>query len=125
MKSAPTAALIWLALSQCALAGSLASVSPKGHYALGNAACKAKDYFATLTETTLDLPTYSCTGVSYDQTESRGGHVNYHVTAKSCAGEETGQPRADAFALAIEGDALQILWRDGTKSAKLARCPVK
>ena len=125
MRSAFASALLSLALSQSALAGSLANISPKGRYALAEAGCKAKDYFATLTETTLDLPTYSCKGVSYDQTESKGGQATYQVTAKACAGEEMGKPRADAFALTIEGDVLQILWRDGTKSAKLARCPVK
>jgi hypothetical protein len=114
-----------LVLVAAALAGSLQGVLPTGRYALDMASCKAKDYFATLTETALALPTFSCKGVEYDQTEDKGGRQTYAVTAKACMGEESDKPRPDKFGLVVENDALQILWADGTKSAKLPRCPRK
>jgi hypothetical protein len=118
------AVVIVVAFAPPVLAGSLESVSPAGRYALTAADCKAGDIFATVTERLLALPTYACKGVEYDQTESKGGRALYSVTAKSCVGEE-GRAKPDRFTLAVESETLQILWSDGTKSARLARCGAK
>jgi hypothetical protein len=104
-----------------AWAGSLDGASPAGRYALSDAECKADDVFATLTAKTLTLPTYACKGVAYDQTESKGGRALYAVAAKSCGGEE-GPSKPDKFKIVVEGDTLQFLWANGTKSAQLVRC---
>jgi hypothetical protein len=121
---AATRALLLALMTAPAAAGSLDSLSPAGRYALSPADCTGGEIFATLTETTLALPTYACTGVDYDQAENKGGRALYAVTAKSCAGEE-GRPKPDKFSLVAEGASLRILWRDGTKSALLTRCAAR
>ncbi|WP_018264621.1 hypothetical protein [Methylosinus sp. LW4] len=115
-------ALAILLFAGAAQAGSLDAHSPIGRYALDAASCKAKDYFATLEETKLTLPTYSCEGVEYDETENKGGRALFSVTARACSGEEGGKPHRDAFKLTLEGGVLRFLWSDGTKSAGLVRC---
>ncbi|WP_330082624.1 hypothetical protein [Methylocystis iwaonis] len=105
-----------------ALAASAGKDSPVGRYALDGAACKAKDYFVTLTDDAVTLPTLGCKGVSYDQTENKGGRAVYAVTARSCLGEEPGQPRKESFTLVLDAAGLQILWADGAKSAVFMRC---
>ncbi|TLG73984.1 hypothetical protein [Methylocystis sp. B8] len=112
-----------LALSAApAIAASVNKDSPAGRYALDAAACKAKDYFATITESEAVLPTFSCKGVDYDQTENKGGRALYKATAKSCVGEESNEPHKDSFTLIVDSAGLQILWADGTKSAVFTRC---
>jgi len=112
-----------LALSAApALAASVNKDSPAGRYALDAAACKAKDYFVTITESETVLPTFSCKGVDYDQTENKGGRAIYKATAKSCMGEESVKPRQETFTLIVDAVGLQILWADGTKSAVFPRC---
>lgn len=114
-----------LLLAGAALAGSLDSLSPAGRYALDAKDCKAKDYFATLTETMIILPTYACKGVDYDQTEKKSGRAVFAVRAKSCVGEETAKPAPDEFSLSLEDDILQFTWKDGSQSAQLRRCPAR
>jgi hypothetical protein len=105
-----------------ALAASVTKDSPTGRYALDSAACKAKDYFVTITESEAVLPTFSCKGVDYDQTENKGGRAIYKATAQSCIGEESVKPRKEAFTLITDSAGLQIFWADGTKSAVFTRC---
>ena len=114
--------LAFLLLAGAAQGGSLDAHSPLGRYALDAASCKAKDYFATLDEKRLTLPTYGCQGVDYDETENKGGRALFAVTARACSGEEDAKPHRDAFQMTLENGALQFLWKDGTKSAKLVRC---
>jgi hypothetical protein len=105
-----------------ALAASVDKDSPVGRYALDAAACKAKDYFVTLTETEARLPTFGCKGVDYDQTENKGGRAVYKATATSCVGEESAKSRKETFTLVLDAAGLRILWADGTKSAVFTRC---
>ncbi|PWB81047.1 MAG: hypothetical protein C3F11_16255 [Methylocystaceae bacterium] len=116
-------AAVLLPVAAAALAGSLDGLTPAGRYALDAAGCKVKDYFATLTETAIVLPTFSCEGVAFDQTEKRAGRAVFIARAKACVGEETLKAAPDAFSLALEDGVLQFSWKDGTKSAKLRRCP--
>lgn len=112
-----------LFLSGAAAAASLDALSPAGRYALDAAGCKAKDYFATLGETKITLPTYSCEGVDYDQTEKRGGRAVYVVHAKACVGEEAQKAAPAEFSLTLEDGVLQFHWKDGSMSARLRHCP--
>ena len=96
--------------------------SLSGRYGLDAAACKAKDYFATLTETSIDLPTYSCTGVSFDQVEARGGTETYQVTATACTGEMAAKGKSDRFLIVRSKGTIRIHWGDGTRGAELLRC---
>ncbi len=117
--------LLYLALAAALGSTDLAAAGngpPAGRYALDNAACKAEDYFVTLSEDAITLPTLGCKGVSYDQTENKAGRAVYAVTARSCLGEEPGQPRKESFTLVLEAPGLRILWADGTKSAVFTRC---
>lgn len=106
-------------------AASLDGLSPAGRYALDAKSCKAKDYFATLTASTIVLPTYSCEGVDYDQIEKSSGRAVFVVRADSCFGEESAKPTADEFSLTLEDGVLQFTWKDGSKSAKLRRCATR
>jgi hypothetical protein len=108
-----------------ALAASSDKDTPAGRYASDASACKAKDYFVTITASETILPTFSCKGVSYDQTENKGGRAVYKAEAKSCMGEESAKPRKERFTLVVDSAGLQILWADGTKSAVFARCAEK
>jgi len=114
--------LAFVLLAGAAQAGSLEAHSPLGRYALNEASCKAKDYFATLEATRLTLPTYGCEDVDYDETENKGGRALFAVKARACSSEEDAKPHRDAFQMTLENGALQFLWKDGTKSAKLVRC---
>jgi hypothetical protein len=115
-------AVILALISAPALAASLGKESPVGRYALDAAACKAKDYFVTLTESEAMLPTFSCKGVDYDQTENKGGRAVYQASAKACVGEESMKPRKETFTLVVDAAGLQIIWADGSKSAVFTRC---
>jgi hypothetical protein len=115
-------ALILALVSAPALAASVDKDSPLGRYSLDAAACKAKDYFVTLTENEAVLPTFSCKGVDYDQSENKGGRAIYKASAKSCVGEESNEPRKETFTLVVDAAGLQILWADGSKSAVFTRC---
>ncbi|MGD9659222.1 MAG: hypothetical protein AB7U61_16560 [Methylocystis sp.] len=114
--------LILALTSAPSFAASVGKDSPAGRYALDLAACKAKDYFVTLTESEAALPTFSCKGVDYDQTENNSGRAVYKATAKACIGEESNKPREKAFTLIVDAAGLQILWADGAKSAVFTRC---
>lgn len=114
-----------LSTASAARAGSLDGLSPIGRYAVDAKSCKAKNYFATLTASTIVLPTYSCEGVDYDQTEKTGARAVFAVRAKSCLGEESSKPSADEFSLTLDDGVLQFTWKDGSKSAKLRRCAAR
>ena len=116
-------ALVLIAgLSGSACAASLEGASSAGRCALDAGACKAKDYFLTITDTTFVLQTYSCKGVAYDQSENKGGRALYAVTAKACVGEDSNTAKPDSFKLVADSGTMQILWRDGTKSGRMIRC---
>lgn len=93
-------------------AGPLDNVSPAGRYATDKKGCAEKDYFLTLTDRRMDLPTYSCEGLAIDQSENKGGRAVYRVKAKSCVGED-GKRSPDAFGLETKDGALRILWKEG------------
>jgi hypothetical protein len=108
-----------------ALAASSDKDTPAGRYASDASACKAKDYFVTITASETILPTFSCKGVAYDQIENKGGRAVYEAEAKSCMGEESTKPREERFTLVVDAAGMQILWADGTKSAVFTRCAEK
>jgi hypothetical protein len=108
-----------------AFAASIDKDTPAGRYATDASACKAKDYFVTITASEAILPTFSCKGVSYDQTENKGGRAVYKASAAACMGEESVKPRKESFSLVVDAAGLRILWADGTKSAVFTRCPGK
>jgi hypothetical protein len=108
-----------------AFAASAQKDAPSGRFALDGASCKAKDYFVTLSETEAVLPTFSCKDVSYDQTENKDGRATYAVTAKSCVGEDSPEPREEKFTLVVDGKGAQITWSDKSKSALFLRCADK
>ena len=103
------------------MAASVDMALPKGEYALSKAEC-GSEIFAKLAPKRIDFLTYSCTKVTYDQTESSSGKVSYDVKSPSCQGEEDTKAHADHFKLVLENDTLQVLWADGTKSGKAVLC---
>jgi len=105
-----------------AMAQSARAPSLNGRYAFGPAECKAKDYFATIKETSFDLPVYSCKGVTYDQIESRGGLDTYRVTAKSCVGEMAVKGKPNTLTILREKGSIRFRWADGSTGAPLVRC---
>lgn len=113
--------LLAVCVAAPAFAASVENVTPTGKYALKKADC-GNELFVTLTPKRVDFLTYSCDKVAYDQTENKGGKVTYAVTSKACIGEEDTKPKADHFTLVLENDTLQVLWADGTKSAKAVLC---
>ncbi|MFO1102423.1 MAG: hypothetical protein U1E20_05905 [Methylocystis sp.] len=115
-------AVILALMSAPALAASVGKDSPIGRYALDAAACTAKDYFVTLTENEAVLPTFSCKGVDYDQTENKGARAIYKANATSCVGEESMKPHKETFTLIVDAAGQQIVWADATKSAVFTRC---
>ncbi len=117
-----TLALIFGAMAAPALAASVDKDSPAGRYALDASACKAQEFFVTITASETVLPTFNCKGVTYDQTESTGGRSVYKVTAKSCVSEESSKARKESFTVVVDAAGLQILWSNGTKSAVFTRC---
>lgn len=94
----------------------------EGRYALHREACAANDIFLTLRGDRMDLPVFSCTGLSVTPRKAAGGdRAVWDVTGTRCEGEE-GQPGPQRFALEARGTALRILWPNGDKSAPLLRC---
>lgn len=93
----------------------------EGRYALHREACAAKDIFLTLRGDKMDLPVFSCEGLSFKPRKSVGDSTTWDVAAKRCEGEE-GQPGPQKFALQARGTSLRILWPNGDKSAPLMRC---
>ena len=110
-----------ICVSSMAMAASVEMTSPKGEYALTKAEC-GSEIFAKLAPKRVDFLTYSCTKVTYDQTESSGGKISYDVKSPSCQGEEDTKAHADHFKLVLENDSLQVFWADGTKSGKAILC---
>lgn len=111
-----------VALRPALAAGEQAPRPPAGRYALHAEACKANDIFMTLAADKLDLPVFSCTGLDFRPAGSGpGDRAIWDVTGKRCQGEEnaTGPQR---FRIEASGTALRIHWKDGSKSAPLARC---
>lgn len=98
-------------------------ITPNGRYASDSAGCKAKDYFVTITKTETILPTFSCKKVQYDQSENAGARAVYKANSSQCYGEESTKPRKESFTVVVDAAGLQILWKDGTKSAVFTRCP--
>jgi hypothetical protein len=115
-------AIVAMCAAGAAHAMSATKDSPNGRYATDAASCKAKDYFVTITGKETVLPTFSCKKVDYDQIENKGGRAVYEATSKQCYGEGSVKPRKESFTLVIDGAGLQILWKDGTKSAVFTRC---
>ena len=95
-----------------------------GRYAFDAAECKAKDYFATIRETSFDLPVYSCKGVTYDQIESSGGLETYRVTAKSCVGEMAVKGKPNTLSILREKGKIRFRWADGSTGEPMMRCGV-
>lgn len=94
-----------------------------GRYALSLAECRAGDIFLTLGKDRLDLPVMSCMGLAFTPEPAGGGDVaRWQVAARQCNAEGGGKPGPQRFRLEARGTSLQILWADGTKSARMARC---
>jgi hypothetical protein len=92
-----------------------------GRYALDLPACRAGDNFLTLGPDRLDLPVFSCQGLTFTPETAAGDRVLWSVSARRCEGEE-GAPGPRRFRIEANGATLRILWPDGTKSAPLRRC---
>ncbi len=92
-----------------------------GRYALDLPACRAGDNFLTLGPDRLDLPVFSCQGLTFTPETAAGDRVLWSVSARRCEGEE-GAPGPRRFRIEASGATLRILWPDGTKSAPLRRC---
>lgn len=95
---------------------------PEGRYALDAQSCRIKDYFVTLTKDRLDLPVFSCIGLSYNQTRSSGGVTGWQVDGKRCQGEHAGSPGPKRFQLESSATSLRIFWPDGSRSAAFVKC---
>lgn len=95
---------------------------PEGRYALDAASCRAKDYFATLTKDRLDLPVFSCVGLSFSQTRASGGVSAWQVDGKRCQGEHAGSPGPKRFQMESSDTVLRIFWPDGSRSAAFLKC---
>lgn len=95
---------------------------PEGRYALDAASCRIKDYFVTLTKDRLDLPVFSCIGLSYNQTRASGGVTAWQVDGKRCQGEHAGTPGPKRFQIESSATSLRIFWPDGSRSAAFLKC---
>lgn len=115
------APLLLSLLAAPALAQQPAARPLEGRYALHREACAANDIFLTFRGDRMDLPVFSCEGLSFKPRKSAGDSAIWDVTAKRCEGEE-GQPGPQKFALQAQGTSLRILWSNGDKSAPLLRC---
>lgn len=116
------ALLLSCLIASPAFAASEAAPRPQaGRYALHAEACKASDIFMTLAEDRLDLPVFSCTGLSFKPVSAGGDRAMWEVAGKRCEGEE-GKPGPQRFRIEAMGTALRIHWADGSKSAPLRRC---
>jgi hypothetical protein len=124
MNRAILAFLLGLALSAPAAAqGSAAPPKPpEGRYALDAASCRIKDYFVTLTKDRLDLPVFSCIGLSYNQTRNSGGLITWQVDGRRCQGEHAGSPGPKRFGFESSATSLRIFWPDGSRSAAFVKC---
>jgi hypothetical protein len=124
MNRAGLAVLLGLALAAPAAAqGSAAPPKPpEGRYALDAASCRIKDYFVTLTKDRLDLPVFSCIGLSYNQTRHSGGVTAWQVDGRRCQGEHAGSPGPKRFQLESSATSLRIFWPDGSRSAAFLKC---
>lgn len=98
------------------------SKPPEGRYALDAPSCRIKDYFLTLTKDRLDLPVFSCVGLSFNQTRSSGGTTTWQVDGKRCQGEHAGTPGPKRFQLESSATNLRIFWPDGSRSAAFLKC---
>lgn len=114
-------ALLLPLLAAPALAQQPAPRPLEGRYALHREACAANDNFLTFRGDTMDLPVFSCTGMSFKPRKGAGDSAIWDVAANRCEGEE-GQPGPRTFALQAQGTSLRILWPNGDKSAPLMRC---
>jgi hypothetical protein len=95
---------------------------PEGRYALDASSCRIKDYFVTLTKDRLDLPVFSCIGLSYNQTGASGGTVRWQVDGRRCQGEHAGTPGPKRFQFESSATSLRIFWPDGSRSAAFVKC---
>lgn len=94
----------------------------EGRYALHREACAANDIFLLLKGDHMDLPVFSCTGLTFTARKAgTGDRAIWDVAGKRCEGEE-GKPGPQRFALEARGTSLRILWSNGEKSAPLMRC---
>ena len=116
-----------------ALAGALVAVSASaqtalsgpslvGRYGANKSACAARDYFATVKANSIDLPVFSCTGVTFDQTEAKGGTETYTANARRCTGEGEVSGKPQVFRVVRRQGTIQFLWADGTRSGTLVKC---
>lgn len=115
------ALLILPLLAAPALAQQPSARPLEGRYALHREACAANDIFLTLRGDKMDLPVFSCTGLSFKARKGAGDSAIWDVAAQRCEGEES-TPGPQKFALQAQGSALRILWANGDKSAPLQRC---
>ncbi|HRE20881.1 MAG TPA: hypothetical protein PKW21_07595 [Rhabdaerophilum sp.] len=116
------AALPLLATVLPALVATADARPPGGRYALHREACAANDIFLTLKGDRLDLPVFSCTGLTFTARGAGGGDAAaWNVAAKRCEGEE-GKPGPQKFAIEMRGTSMRILWANGDRSAPLQRC---
>ena len=92
-----------------------------GRYALHAEACAAKDIFLALNADRIDLPGFSCTGLTFKAEKSSGDRALWAVAGQHCVGEE-GAPVPRRFRLEARGTSLRVLWPDGALSAPLMRC---
>ncbi len=114
---------VFLSLGLTGAAAQPAPAPQPGRYALSLAECRAGDIFLTLGKDRLDLPVMSCTGLAFTAEAAGGGDVaRWLVAAKQCNAEGGGKPGPQRFHLEARGTSLQILWADGTKSARMTRC---
>lgn len=116
------AAFPLLAATLPALAATPDARPPGGRYALHREACAAKDIFLTLKDDRLDLPVFSCTGLTFTpRGRGPGDSASWVVSAKRCEGEE-GKPGPQKFVIEMRGTSMRILWANGDRSAPLQRC---
>lgn len=116
------AAFSLIALSPAKAAGDQAPRPPAGRYALHAEACKANDIFMTLGQDRLDLPVFSCTGLEFKPAGAGpGDRALWDALGRRCQGEESAAG-PQRFRIEASGTTLRIHWKDGSKSAPLARC---
>jgi hypothetical protein len=88
-----------------------------GRWAPDAKACKAEEVYS-FEGAGLSTPTFGCETAKYTA-DGKG----WKVHSSQCSGEDPDQKPYDLdFSLAVEGGKLQILWDDGSKSAKLMKC---
>lgn len=111
-----------LAASPVLAAGEQAPRPLAGRYALHREACKANDIFMTLSADKIDLPVFSCMGLTFKPAGSGpGDRATWDVAGRRCQGEESA-PGPQRFRLEATGTTVRIHWKDRSKSAPLHRC---